>query len=174
VSDVDRAVAFLEQAKSDEQASGSTGLPEATARYLLQQACEKAIKAFGYCIYTERRGDKRHVDGIFFNRHDPVTALNEVAIADLPNGVRILRRALVEFLDAFSERATLDHIDATTPSLNPNAISYRYPFLLDGEWVAPSNFDRWNLTLPAIGQLRTAARKLVAEVGDRISIARRR
>ncbi len=55
--DIKRADAFLRQARKDERASECEELPEAVARYLLQQACEKATKAFGYAKHSARHGD---------------------------------------------------------------------------------------------------------------------
>jgi len=172
MSDIKRADAFLRQANADQAASLASGIPEFVARYLLQQACEKALKAFGYAKYTGRPGDGAQIDAYFFNRHDPIAKISSAEV--LPNGVHLLRRELARFLAEFPERVALERIDATTPSTNMNAVSYRYPFMVDGAWTTPEEFTGWTPYQGGLGQVRTATKKLLARVHDEVSLVKRR
>ncbi len=81
---------------------------------------------------------------------------------------------MLVFLDAFPERAALEKIDATTPVKDSNAVSYRYPFVVGGDWVAPSEYEGWAAYQGTIGQVRTATRKLLDAVKVELSYVKRR
>jgi hypothetical protein len=77
MADKPELLAWLRQARADLDAcvKGREVLAECHRRYLLQQACEKGVKALGLVLWDERTADVATFARFFLHRHDPLTRL---------------------------------------------------------------------------------------------------
>lgn len=141
--------AWLRQARADLNAcigAGQDALAECHRRYLLQQACEKGMKALGLVLWDERAADVATFNRFFLHRHDPLSRLR--AQEGLPRSLWALLRQIDAELGTIDNARLLRQVDATSPSTDPADVSYRYPFVDDqtGVVVAPADVqtDRWD------------------------------
>ncbi len=141
--------AWLRQARADLDAcvgAGSSALTECHRRYLLQQACEKGVKALGLVLWGEQTTDVASFHRFFLHRHDPLSRLGEQE--GLPRSLWALLRQLNTELDTIDNAILLRQVDGTSPSTDPTSISYRYPFVDNrtGDVVAPVDVqtDTWD------------------------------
>jgi hypothetical protein len=108
---------------------------ECHRRYFLQQACEKGTKALGLILW--RGSDTTSFNHYFLYRHDPLTRLKQQP--DLPRALRLLLITVQAEFQGIDNAGLLFRVDGTSPSTNPMAVSYRYPFVdtATGARVAP-------------------------------------
>lgn len=120
-----RCDAWLRQAAADLDAGRSTQGEECHRRYWLQQACEKGIKALGLILWRGGPANERLFTRHFLHDHSP---LQKVSKAPADKHLALLRRQLDAELGRIDGASLIRKVDATTPSLAPDAPSYRYPF----------------------------------------------
>jgi hypothetical protein len=77
-------------------------------------------------------------------------------------------------VNSLDNAGTLKKIDATTPTVNPDEISYRYPFREGDEFVAPAQYTGWDSYQGNLRGAITAVKRLLSEVENELSTARRR
>jgi hypothetical protein len=159
----------LRQAEADLEAARLAALAACHRRYLVQQSCEKAIKALGWATYVPPKGgDGSEINSLFFNRHDPLLRLTTEEKKKLTKPAHALLRNIETLLRRFQRRTTLEHIDATTPSSDAKRISYRYPFVSNDEWIAPADYDHWDDYQGRIDDVIDTADKLIRAVRSEI------
>lgn len=167
--------AWVDQASADFDAScvRDEKIAERHRRYWLQQAYEKAIKAYALVRWS---GGSQLVDAdfrkFFLSKHSPVTMIESVK-EPLSKELHLLRREVRAFVNGLQSKVLLQ-IDATTPQQDPSKISYRYPFVLNDEYVAPSSFNGWDsyqgdemAARAGVGQLLEAVRANMSKVVGR-------
>lgn len=150
MADKTELIAWLRQARADLDACVGTGrdaLAECHRRYLLQQACEKGMKALGLVLWDERTADVASFHQFFLRRHDPFSRLR--AQEGLPRSLWALLRQIDAELGTIDNAALLRQVDGTSPSTDPTDVSYRYPFVHSqtGSVVAPVDVptDQWDV-----------------------------
>ncbi|WP_437877944.1 hypothetical protein [Sorangium sp. So ce513] len=130
--------AWLRQAKADLQAgrTQSDDVSEDHRRYWLQQCCEKALKALGLLLWRGPASDDGMFRAHFLHKHSPLKELQQAAA--LPKSLKLLLREIEVELGKIDGAALLRKVDATTPTVDPTGVSYRYPFrAASGQHVAP-------------------------------------
>jgi hypothetical protein len=126
----DRLRAWLRQARADLSAGQADGVAPCHRRYWLQQACEKGIKALGLIMWRGHANEDGQLRHYFLGRHSPIRHLETAVAADpaIPRSLRFLFRQLRTELDGLDGAGVLARVDATTPTMDPTDVSYRYPF----------------------------------------------
>jgi hypothetical protein len=158
---------WIEQAEADLTAAGedAAGLRECHRRYWIQQSYEKAIKAYALMRWSGTAADDTEFARLFLLQHSPLKAVVD-ANAPLSKPLRLLAREVESFVRGLDNADMLLKIDATTPRNDPAQISYRYPFIEAGDYVAPASFEGWDAyqgnvagACAAVGRLLGAVRK---------------
>lgn len=166
-ADQDEVWAWLEQAKADLQAA-SVLVDENTEshrRYWLQQAYEKAVKAFGLSLLESPSEEHRaELRGGFLRHHDPVRSFE--AHPPASKVISALKRRLSTFVRSHPEYPTLDRLEEHKARLDSSSMSYRYPFkrAQDATWIAPARFADWSELLGSFDKSREAVRSFVTAV----------
>jgi len=166
---------WIEQAESDQHAAEASlnchGIGDEHTRYLFQQSYEKAIKAHAIGLYrldentqdyTHRLKDFRNN---FLHKHSPLTELGDPK-KPLSRHMHALKRQLLTFIRNQSFGPIIIQIDKTTPSTNPEKVSYRYPFLVSDKYMSPCSYppSKWRQYQGDINEVREAVRKLLKKV----------
>ncbi len=158
---------WMRQAKVDFRAAQekSAGTLECHRRYWYQQSYEKALKA--YAISRVEAGDDAVGQALqeeLLRTHSPLSSCKRDRAGWLELEIKLrkrfpeswghvlkelmlIRRDVVRLVNGLDHKATLEKVDATTPSISPNVVSYRYPFFLEGKKgtpIAPAEFTGWD------------------------------
>ena len=162
---------WIEQAEADLVAAGvvTDGVGECHRRYWMQQSCEKAIKALALMRWTGSLGDDAQFTKEFLLQHSPLKAVAELNTS-LSKPLHLLAREVEAFVRALDNSAALLKIDATTPRNDPAKVSYRYPFIVDGDYVAPASYDEWDAYQGNQAGAEAAVRRLIGAVKDEFKI----
>ncbi|WP_437886362.1 hypothetical protein [Sorangium sp. So ce307] len=162
---------WIAQAEADLQASRATAesLGECHRRYWLQQGYEEAIKAYAMMRWTGSTADDAQFARLFLLQHSPLKAVGE-ASAPLSKALHLLAREVEAFVRGLDNADLLLKIDATTPRNDPAEVSYRYPFVVDGDYVAPVSFDGWDSYQGNLVGAQAAVSRLLAAVKDELRI----
>jgi hypothetical protein len=141
VASLQQAKVWLKQAKADLLAAlGAPAKPECHRRYWLQQAYEKALKSLALIMYSGQPSDPEFLT--HFLNHSPLEALEQAN--KLSKRMHSLARQVQRFINLRREAARLRKIDATRPSNKDDQVSYRYPFRVGSELIAPADYDDWD------------------------------
>ncbi|MGM0578169.1 MAG: hypothetical protein ACQEXJ_20760 [Myxococcota bacterium] len=153
----------MDQARADLRAARCTddAVAECHRRYWLQQAYEKALKAYLVAQVGKR---ERHevlliVRDTILGSHSPLTdfprgvdlddlkaRLEQAYPDDWQRGLRLvelLRRHAHAFVTNRRGHEALYKLDDTRPSIAARYPSYRYPFFDGGKSVAPAKWRGW-------------------------------
>ncbi len=165
---------WLRQAEEDLRAAeaDAEGVSENHKRYWLQQSYEKAIKAWGLMKWRHDADDEAQFHHVFLRRHSPFLYMDNTN-APLPKTIHLLQREARAFVNGFAYSAVLIKIDATTPEFDETKVSYRYPFLVGEEHIAPSNYDAWDAYQGEWGEVRRSVRNFIRDVRAEFAIFRR-
>jgi hypothetical protein len=158
---------WIRQAEADLRAGGvaSIGIEENHRRYWLQQSCEKAIKAWGLLHWAGggNADDEKDFVKVFLKQHAPYDEIQS-ATQPVPQSVYKLRREIYLFLNSLDNSKMLEKLDATKPFFDPSQISYRYPFLDGGRYVAPSEYGGWDAYQGNVMGVAAAVDRLIKAV----------
>jgi hypothetical protein len=126
----ERLRAWLRQARADLAAGRAPNVAACHRRYWLQQACEKGIKALGLILWRGHANEEGMLRNYFLGRHSPLKQLAKEVANDpnVPRSFRFLLRQLETEMRQLDGANVLERVDATTPSMDPMDVSYRYPF----------------------------------------------
>lgn len=167
--------AWIEQADADLIAArvDDGGLRECHRRYWVQQSYEKAIKAYALMRWTGGPTEAAQFAHLFLLQHSP---LKTVAQANTPlsKPLHLLARDVEAFVRHLDNADLLLKIDATTPRSDPTEVSYRYPFLVDGDYKAPISYDDWDAYQGNALGAQAAVTRLLGAVKDELRIFARR
>jgi hypothetical protein len=186
---------WLQQAKADEAASRAKGpLAECHRRYLLQQAYEKAVKAFALaCLAPKQRAKKQFASALgdcFLHHHTPMTVFATKDDADwadelrsaygssgaeLVKELKALRNQVATRMKDGADTKTVEaweRIDGTRPTKAVDAVSYRYPFIdpAHPEGVAPKDWRGWDSYQGSEDAVREAIADLLKRAGKQIAV----
>ena len=127
---------WVEQAEADLQASRATdeSLGECHRRYWIQQSYEKAIKAYAMMMCTGTATEDAEFARLFLLQHSPLKTVS-AANTPLSKPLHLLSREVEAFVRGLDNADILLKIDATTPRNDSTEVSYRYPFVIDGDYV---------------------------------------
>ncbi len=67
-------------------------------------------------------------------------------------------------------RQHLLKIDAMTPRNNPAEVSYRYPFIVNGEYKAPASYEDWDAYQGNVAGAEAAVGRLLGAVKGELKI----
>lgn len=166
---------WIEQAEADLKASRVTdeSLGECHRRYWIQQSCEKAIKAYAMMRWTGSAAEEAEFSRLVLLQHSPLK--NVIAPnAPLSKSLHLLSRQVEIFVRSLDNSGMLLRVDATTPRNDPAEVSYRYPFIVEGEYVAPISFDGWDNYQGNFEGVRAAVTRLIAAVKAELTTFARR
>jgi hypothetical protein len=165
--------AWIEQADADLLAARaeSADLRECHRRYWIQQAYEKAIKAFALMRWNGGVEEHAQFERLFLLQHSPLKTVAETN-TPLSKALHLLEREVQSFVrkNLAGEASTLLKIDSTTPRNAPEEISYRYPFLVDGEYTAPTAYEDWDGYQGSFMAARGAVERLLRAVRDELKL----
>ena len=166
---------WLLQAESDLQAAESLtdGVSESHSRYWLQQSYEKAMKAWGLMNWPFNADDEGQFHHVFLRRHSPFLFIDGTT-APLPKSIYLLQRDARVFVSTLPYRNLLMRLDATTPDSDETKVSYRYPFISNGEHIAPCDYEDWDTYQGEQGEVRRSVRSFIKEVRSDLAYFRRR
>lgn len=134
-------------------------------------AYEKAIKAYALMRWTGP-SDDAELRSFFLREHSPLTKLEG---APKPSRkLDVLKRELKVFMRKLPDSASLTKIDETIPRLSPEHISYRYPFLVSDEYVAPASYPGWDVYQGEERACLKAVEQLLKAVGDELKAFERK
>jgi len=136
--------AWIRQAEADLSAASAEapGIAECHRRYWFQQSYEKSIKALALMKWTGVP-DEREFAQNFLWKHSPLATIS-TGKTPLPKKLYLLQRELTAFMIKLDGSALLKKLDATTPTTNPDDVSYRYPFRYNNEYVPPAEYPDWD------------------------------
>lgn len=165
---------WLRQAEEDLKAAeaDADGISQNHRRYWLQQSYEKAIKAWGLMKWRYNADDEGQFHHVFLRRHSPFLFIDNTN-APLPKSIHLLQREARVFVNGFAYSAVLIKIDATTPEFDETKVSYRYPFLVEDELVAPYAYEGWEAYQGEWAEVRRSVRSFIREVRGELAIFRR-
>jgi hypothetical protein len=163
--------AWIEQAEADLLAASARApeLRECHRRYWLQQGYEKAIKAYALMRWNGGPENEREFHRTFLLQHAPLKVVSEVS-TPLSKAMYLLRREVEIFVRRLDNSEILLKIDATIPRNDPAEISYRYPFLQEGEYTSPARFDGWDAYQGNPQGTQAAVARLLRAVKDELKI----
>ena len=171
--DGDLLRAWIRQARADLGAGCSLAGEECHRRYWLQQACEKALKAFGLILWHGPEDDSV-LRRRFLLQHSPLSVL--AAEPDLPKPLRALVREIKAELGQMDNGKLLLQLEGTTPTTNATDVSYRYPFVdTDGNARAPADWTAtdWNAYQGNAQGLSAALSRFLDRIERRRRLSRR-
>jgi IS1 family transposase len=162
---------WIAQAEADLAASkiAADGLKECHRRYWIQQSYEKSIKAYAMMRWRGAPADEAEFARLFLLQHSPLKTI-EGTNTPLSKALHLLRRETLAFVRSLDNADILLKIDATTPRNDPAEVSYRYPFLVDGEYVAPASYDDWDAYQGNVPGAQSAVIRLLAAVKEELRI----
>jgi hypothetical protein len=82
----------------------------------------------------------------------------------------LLAREAEAFIRGLDNADILLKIDATTPRNDPAEVSYRYPFLVDGEYKAPVSYEDWDAYQGNVVGAQAAVSRLLSAVKEELKI----
>jgi HEPN domain-containing protein len=172
--DVGRAKCLLRQANYDLVAAqaGAAEIRENHRRFWLQQAYEKALKAWAILDFRSRDASEAMAfEKVYLLGHSPLYRFQHPNLEKHVNISRVLSRSLRTFLNrslTAEDIRILETIDAMVPSDDPSVVSYRYPFLDPGSQalIAPSDFTAWDEIQGTHVQVGSTLRRLIRKVND--------
>lgn len=91
----------------------------------------------------------------------------------LKQSLFVLQRDVEGFVNEQFDADALRKIDETTPRNDPEVVSYRYPFLVDGNDVAPKDYDDWSQYQGSVEKVKSAISKLIKRVEEELKLQRR-
>ena len=115
--------------------------------------------------------DEAQFHHVFLRRHSPFLFIDNTN-APLPKSIHLLRRAARTFVNGLAYRNVLVKLDGTTPEFDETKVSYRYPFIADGEHVAPSAYKDWDTYQGDWGEVRRSVRSFIREVRGELAVFR--
>lgn len=162
---------WIEQAEADLGAARvrDGALAECHRRYWIQQSYEKAIKAFALMRWTGAAGDEAQFARLFLLQHSPLKTVAEVD-TPLSKPLHLLARVVEAFVRGLDNAGMLLKIDATTPRNDPAEVSYRYPFVVDGEYRAPASYEDWDAYQGNVAGAEAAVGRLLGAVKEELKI----
>lgn len=162
---------WIDQAEADLAAARveAVGIAECHRRYWLQQSYEKAIKALALMKWTGGAADEAEFARQFLLQHSPLKKVGTTP-TPLSKALRALARVLDAQVHGMDNGNILLRIDATTPTSDPVEVSYRYPFLRDGQFLPPASFDDWDLYQGNFMAAESAVRRLIGVVKDELKL----
>jgi hypothetical protein len=162
---------WIEQAEADLAAARTRGdgIAECHRRYWLQQSYEKAIKALALMKWTGGPRDETEFSKQFLLQHSPLKKVGATP-TPLSKALRLLARELDAHVRRLDNGGILRQIDATTPTIDPAEVSYRYPFRRDGDFLAPASFEDWDLYQGNFMAAESAVRRLIGVVKDEFQL----
>jgi hypothetical protein len=162
---------WLDQANFDIGASRveAEGLQACHQRYWIQQSYEKSIKAYALMRWRGAPADEAEFTRLFLLQHSPLKTLSQ-ANTPLSKALHLLAREVEAFVRGLDNADLLLRIDATTPRNDPAEVSYRYPFVVDGDYVAPGAYDGWDRYQGNVAGARAAVARLLAAVHEELRI----
>jgi hypothetical protein len=165
---------WLRQADADLRAAEAEAedISENHRRYWLQQSYEKAIKAWGLMKWRHSADDEGQFHHVFLRRHSPFFFIDNTNVP-LPKSIHLLQREARAFVNGLAYGAALIKIDVTTPEFDQTKVSYRYPFVIDDEHIAPSDYEGWDAYQGEWGDARRSVRSFLKEVRGELAIFRR-
>jgi hypothetical protein len=163
--------AWLEQADADLRASrvASESLHECHQRYWIQQSYEKAIKAYAIMRWTGIAADDAEFARLFLLQHSPLKTVSATN-APLSKPLHLLSREVEAFVRRLDNADILLKIDATTPRNDPAEVSYRYPFVVDGDYIAPASFDGWDSYQGNTAGAQASVARLLSAVREEVRV----
>jgi hypothetical protein len=166
---------WIEQAEADLAASRAKadGIRECHRRYWLQQSYEKSIKAYALMRWTGSAAQEREFAHLFLLQHSPLKTVSD-ANAPLSKELHLLRREVLAFVHGLDNDKFLLQIDATTPRNDPAEVSYRYPFISDGDYVPPAAYEAWDTYQGNVEGALAAVGRLLKAVKDELSFFARK
>jgi HEPN domain-containing protein len=175
-ADIAQVECWLLQAEADFQAAKATaeGILECHKRYWFQQSCEKAIKAYGLLRFDPASAaDEKAFVLSFLRHHAPFTEFD----ASIPTSraMHLLQREIGVFLRELPTFDTIEQIESTKPRMDPQYVSYRYPFkrATDPACIAPAAHEGWEVYQGNAMKVERAVRDLLRAVTDELKTARR-
>jgi len=166
---------WLVQANADLLAANAEhqDIAECHRRFWIQQSYEKAIKAYAIIRWSGAAEDERQFARLFLLKHSPLKTLASAG-DPLPKSLHMLSREVEVFVRELDNSDLLLRIDAAEAVTDPDQVSYRYPFLVEDELKAPSEYEDWNVYQGNRTGALAAVRRLIAAVRDELRVARRR
>jgi hypothetical protein len=168
---------WIQQAEADLRAArvDASDLRPCHQRYWLQQSYEKAIKAYALMRWNGDVNQEPQFNRLFLLQHSPIKTVTETD-TPLSKSLHLLRREVQSFIqgDLAGVAASLLKIDATTPRHDPEEVSYRYPFLEDGEYVAPAVYEGWDGYQGNLLSASGAVERLLQAVKDELKLFSRK
>jgi HEPN domain-containing protein len=160
-------------------------------RYFLQQAYEKAIKAYMLAKLGQEHANVElilhdtilgsHSPLFDFRPQEDLAELEERLIRQYPDhwqrGIMVLktlRREAYNVLMCRRGANMLVQIDATRQSIRANVPSYRYPFFSNDETIVPLSWDGWDVYQGPLDDVIAAVRDLLDTVGLTVGTSGRR
>jgi hypothetical protein len=113
--------------------------------------------------------DEGELARLFLLQHSPLKTVSHVN-APLSKTLHLLSREVEGFVRGLDNADILMRIDATTPRVDPAEVSYRYPFISDGDYVAPAAYEGWDAYQGNVAGARAAVARLLAAVKDDLRI----
>ncbi len=113
--------------------------------------------------------DEAQFEKLFLLQHSPLKTVSQ-ANTPLSKALYVLWRDVVGFVGKLDNAGILRKIDATTPRNDPAEVSYRYPFIVAGEYIAPISFEDWDNYQGNIAGAQAAVKRLLAEVKKELQI----
>lgn len=184
---------YLEQAKADFRVSQvkHADVRACYTRYFLQQAYEKAIKAYMLAkLGQEHANIELILRDTILGSHSPLadfrpqqdlTELEERLMRQYPDhwqrGIKVLKTLRREAYNVLVGRRganVLVQIDATRQSIRADVPSYRYPFFSGTETVVPLSWDGWDGYQGPFDDVVVAVRDLLDTVGLTVGTSGRR
>lgn len=174
--DQDEVRAWLEQARADLLAA-SVMVDENTEshrRYWLQQAYEKAVKAFGLSLLeSPTAAERAELRKAFLGHHDPVQSIEKHA----PESklIHALKRRVSTFVQSQRDYTALNRIEDHKARFDHTTMSYRYPFkrAQDATWITPAQFTDWSELLGSFDKSIEAVGSFVNSVENEYKKMRR-
>jgi hypothetical protein len=163
--------AWLEQAEADLLASRAEGdeIKDCHRRFWIQQSYEKSIKAYALMRWQGTAEEDAEFARMFLFQHSPLMLVSTTN-TPLSKALHLLARDVDSFVSNLDNSELLVKIDATRPRQDPTEISYRYPFLKDGGYVAPCAYDGWDGYQGNALGARAAVTRLLGAVRDEFRI----
>lgn len=184
---------YVEQAKADSRVAHvkHEDVRSCHTRYFLQQAYEKAIKAYMLAKLGTEHVNVEHIlrDTILgshspladFRPEEDLTELQERLTRQYPDhwqrGIKVLKTLRREAYGLLNGRPTanvLVRLDATRQSIRADVPSYRYPFFRGGEAITPSRWEGWDDYQGSFDDVAKAVEDLLNTVAITVGTSGRR
>ncbi|HEY1537367.1 MAG TPA: hypothetical protein VGF76_25275 [Polyangiaceae bacterium] len=130
------------------------------------------MKAWGLMKWPYNAEDEGQFHHVFLRRHSPFLFIDS-ATGSLPTSIYLLQREARRFVRGLPYNDVLVKLDATTPESDETKVSYRYPFVSNGEYIAPCDYEDWDAYQGERGEVYRAVRRFIKEVRSELTYFRR-